>query len=47
MLTARSFPENICSQLEGRLVSAGFVNQVVQIIPVALNHSGKAGKLFW
>lgn len=47
MSAARGFPENLCSQLEDRLGKAGFVKQTLQITPLALNHSGKGGELFW
>lgn len=40
-------PTNICNELEGRLKKAGFVDIVLQIIPIPLNHGGKRGELMW
>lgn len=47
MFRSRNLPANICVKLEGRVIKAGFVNQVVNIPQLALNHNGKIGELFW
>lgn len=47
MLYSRGFPRNLCSQLEDRLIKAGFVNQVQKIILLPFGHSGKIGDLLW
>lgn len=47
MLSSRGMPKQIAAELEHRLVKAGFVNQVSKITPLPMNHSGKAGDLFW
>jgi hypothetical protein len=47
MLSSRGMPKKISGELEHRLNKAGFVNQVLRITPLPMNHSGKAGKLFW
>lgn len=40
-------PIRICEELESRLLKAGFVNQVLQITPLPINHDGKGGELLW
>lgn len=47
LFTARGLPSNVCSKLEGRLVQNGFVDQKVEVTPLAMNHSGKAGEMLW
>jgi hypothetical protein len=47
MFAACDFPDNLCSQLEDRLVKTGLFNQVVHITPLPIYHSGEAGELLW
>jgi hypothetical protein len=47
MFSSRGIPPQISVELEDRTIKAGFVNQVVNIIPLAINHGGKSGDLFW
>lgn len=47
MSIARSLPPHIASELKERLQKAGFVDVVVKITDIPLNHSGKVGELLW
>ena len=47
MSLARGLPPKIASELEGRLLSAGFVDVVVRITRIPLNHTSKVGELLW
>ncbi|KAI8088087.1 S-adenosyl-L-methionine-dependent methyltransferase [Gilbertella persicaria] len=47
MLESRNMPPRIASELEDRLTKAGFVNQVLNVTPLKLNHTDKAGVLLW
>lgn len=42
-----NIPSSICADLKDRLTKAGFLNEVVEIIPLAINHGGKRGELIW
>lgn len=47
MMTSRNIPFTIASELGDRLKEAGFVDVVVNITKIPLNHGGKVGKLLW
>jgi hypothetical protein len=47
MFSSRGIPPKIALELEGRLIKAGFENQVLKVTPLPINHTGKAGKLMW
>lgn len=42
-----NIPEKVSSELESRLLAAGFVDTVLQITALPFNHDGKRGKLLW
>jgi SAM-dependent methyltransferase len=44
---ARDIPKILGTELEDRLLKAGFVNEVLQVTPLPLNHDGKGGELLW
>lgn len=47
VFSTHGLPTKIGEELEDRLVIAGFVNQVLEITPLPLNHDGKRGELLW
>lgn len=47
MLKSLGLPTDVCAKLESRLVNNRFVNTVLKVTPLALNHGGKAGDLLW
>ncbi|KAI8352472.1 S-adenosyl-L-methionine-dependent methyltransferase [Choanephora cucurbitarum] len=47
MLESRNMPSKIASELESRLVKAGFIGEVTKVTPLKLNHTDKAGQLLW
>jgi hypothetical protein len=47
MSMARDIPPSIATELEDRLLKAGFENPVVRVVDIPLNHSGKIGELLW
>lgn len=47
MSKARDIPPSIATELEDRLVKAGFENIAVKTVDIPLNHSGKVGELLW
>jgi hypothetical protein len=44
---SKCIPRRICAELEDRLLKAGFVNEISEVIPLPLNHDGKRGELLW
>jgi hypothetical protein len=44
---ARGIPKELGTELEDRLLRAGFINEVLQVTPLPLNHDGKGGELLW
>lgn len=47
IVVAKDMPTKVGSQFVELLEKAGYVNIVLKIIPLKLNHSGKAGDLLW
>lgn len=47
MLNSRNIPLTISVELEERLIKAGFVDVVVKVTGIPLNHGGKVGELLW
>jgi hypothetical protein len=47
MFEPKGIPPRICAELEDRLVRAGFVNAILEVTPLLLNHDGKRGELLW
>jgi hypothetical protein len=47
MMLSRGMPPKISFELEDRLVKAGFVNTVLKVSQLKMNHTDKAGTLFW
>lgn len=47
VFNALDMPVRICDELEGRLEAAGFVNRVLNVTPLPVNHDGKRGESLW
>lgn len=47
MSTSRGMLPRVASELQDRLLKIGFVNPVIKITKIPLNHSGKIGQLLW
>lgn len=44
---AKGISLSITGEIKDRLVEAGFVNEVLTITPLPVNHDGKRGELLW
>jgi hypothetical protein len=47
VFTYSNIPTSVCAELKDRLIKAGFLNEVVEITPLPINHEGKRGELIW
>lgn len=47
MMRSRQLVPEAAVQLKERIPNAGFVNEKVQIFNFNMNHTDKAGELFW
>lgn len=47
MLISRNMPPKIAIELQDRLTKTGFVDVVLKMTPLKLNHTDKSGQLLW
>lgn len=47
MAESRNLPRRIAIELKGRIIDAGFDLKYHKIEPLKMNHTDKAGQLYW